>query len=93
MRHPLRLMKKVLATIATLLLCTSCVPSEVFSRSQQAIADQGYTNIQYQGYEWFACGQEDQFGLRYAATAPNGRRVTLAACSGWFKGVTIRTIN
>jgi hypothetical protein len=85
--------KKTIATIASLLLCTGCVGDEVFVRSQQAIADQGYTQINYEGWEYFGCGESDIFRLRYTAVASNGRPVTLAACSGWFKGVTVRTIN
>jgi hypothetical protein len=56
------------------------------------MANQGYTEIKYERYEWLACGSDDVFALRYSAIAPSGAPVTLAACSGWFKGVTIRTI-
>ena len=86
-------MKRIIAAIAALALCSSCAPQEVFAKSEQAIADQGYKNIVYEGYEFWACDSKDTFGLRYSATATTGRRVTLAACSGVFKGVTIRTIN
>jgi len=85
-------MNKSLAAIVVLLLCTSCAPSEVFTKSEQTIADQGYSQIQYEGWAWFSCGEEDQFALKYSAIARSGRPVILAVCSGWFKGVTLRTI-
>ena len=86
-------MKKIITTMTALLLCTSCASDQTFAVSEQAIADQGYTNIQYQGWAWMACGEDDSFALKYSANAPNGRSVTLVACSGVFKGVTVRTIN
>ena len=79
----------------SLLLVTlsGCATDQVFIRSQQAIADQGYTFIIYEGHAYPACGEDDSYSLKYSATSNTGRRVTLAACSGIWKGVTVRTID
>lgn len=78
------------------MLLSGCINDDlddVFIRSQQAIEDQGYTFIIYEGRAWQACGEGDSNSLKYSATSNTGRRVTLAACSGCRKGVTVRTID
>ena len=36
------------------------------------------------------CAKDDEFRTGFAATAPNGERVTGVVCSGWMKGATLR---
>lgn len=87
-------MRKTITLISLLLLCTSCATDETFAKSQRAIEDLGYTNVSYEGYAWGACdSRSDTFSLKYSAIAPTGRPVELAACSGYWKGVTVRTLN
>lgn len=89
----LPLLPSSLSLLLILLVTLSgCSTDEVVIRSQQAIADQGYTFIIYEGHAWGACGEDDFYSLKYSATSRTGRRVTLAACSGFWKGVTVRTI-
>lgn len=85
--------KLIAIILAVGLFTPSCSLDQTFARSEQAITDLGYTNVQYQGWAWFACSEDDNFSLRYTAVSQSGRPVTLVACSGWFKGVTVRTID
>lgn len=49
--------KKLLALLLLIgLTTTSCASDQTFIQSEQAIADLGYTNIQYEGWAWFSCG-------------------------------------
>jgi len=82
-----------LSLLILLVTLSGCATDQVFIRSQQAIEDQGYTFIIYEGRAYSACGEDDFYSLKYSATSRTGRRVTLAACSGIWKGVTVRTIN
>jgi hypothetical protein len=87
-------MKRTLIAVTLVaILCTSCASDQVFAKSEATIADLGYTNIKYEGYAWVSCDKNDFYALKYSTTSASGRRVTLAACSGVFKGVTVRTIN
>lgn len=83
---------KILGLLIVTLL-TGCASDETFIKSEQAIADLGYTNVSYEGYTWFGCDSRDQYRLKYTAISQTGRQVELAACSAPFKGVTVRTIN
>ncbi|HRJ59330.1 MAG TPA: hypothetical protein PLV64_23830 [Anaerolineales bacterium] len=49
-------------------------------RARQAVAAQGFTNIEYQGFEFWACGSDSQ-GWNYTATNPAGVVVHLTACT------------
>lgn len=57
---------------------------------KQLLPDMGYTNIKYEGFGWFDCGEDDWFRSRYSAINPKGKRITLTICEGLFKGKTIR---
>lgn len=60
----------------------------------RVLEDEGYTNIQNEGYEWFSCSDSDHFQSGFTATRvmPNGdtRTVHGAVCCGWLKDCTIR---
>jgi energy-converting hydrogenase Eha subunit G len=49
-------------------------------RARQALEAQGYTNAQYTGYEFWACGKDAQ-GWNYTATNPAGVTVNATACT------------
>ena len=86
--------KKLLALLLLIgVSTTSCASEQTFIQSEQAIKDLGYSQVEYQGWAWYACGEDDNFSLKYTAVSQSGRQVTLAACSGFFKGVTVRTID
>ena len=59
--------------------------------AKKALSDAGYSDIETNGYSFFACGKDDNFSTSFKAKGPTGRQVQGAVCSGWFKGSTIRT--
>ena len=58
--------------------------------TRKALAAQGFTEIKTTGYQLFGCGQDDTFHTGFEAMSPAGVRVTGVACSGIFKGTTLR---
>lgn len=51
----------------------------------------GYSNIEYTGYSWFACGKNDPQSTGFKAIGPTGKVVEGSVCSGFFfKNSTIR---
>lgn len=51
----------------------------------------GFTNIQYTGYKWFGCSEDDFFHTGFVAVNPQGMQVTGTVCSGvLFKNSTVR---
>lgn len=69
------------------LLLTSCSDPDGARRIAEA---SGLTDVQTNGYAWFACGRDDSFATRFRAKNPQGREVSGAVCSGWFKNGTVR---
>lgn len=59
-------------------------------KMEKALTQQGYTNIEYKGYSIFGCSDKDTFHAEFTATSPEGKQVQGIACSGYFKGTTIR---
>lgn len=54
-------------------------PLNLEPRARQAVQAQGYSNLQYTGYEYWACGNAQ--GWNYTATNPAGVVVNLTACT------------
>lgn len=78
---------KVLIVAFICLLSVGCTNSD---KAITTLKRQGYSEIEVNGYAWFACGQDDYFSTSFRAVAPNGDRVEGAVCSGFFKGNTVR---
>lgn len=80
-------MRYILILISCLFLfgCTD----EISSR--RALEAQGFTEIEFTGYKFFACGDDDTFHTGFRATNPNGQRVEGTVCCGWIaKDCTVR---
>lgn len=57
----------------------------------RVLADQGYTQIELHGYDWFNCSKDDTYHDKFTATGPTGRKVSGVVCGGlFFKGATVR---
>jgi len=55
----------------------------------KVLKNEGFTNIQMTGYDFFACSDNDTFSTGFTATK-NGKTITGVVCSGILKGSTIR---
>lgn len=86
-----KLCKKIrmgLIFVALICLLNACTNKDDATR---ALQNSGYTNIQIDGYGWFACGKDDFYHTKFTATNPVGQQVDGVVCSGLlFKGATIR---
>lgn len=79
---------KKLMLIGVLLVLVGCSNVEDANR---ALTGAGFTNIQTDGYAWFACSEDDFYHTKFIATNPQGQTVTGVVCSGFFlKNATIR---
>lgn len=62
--------------------------------SERILRDEGYTNIQFTGYQWFECGEHDYYNQGFDAirNMPDGtvRHVHGVICCGAMKACTIR---
>lgn len=78
-------MNKLLVTALAIFLvgCTRAPEAE------HALRVNGYKDITITGYRFFAC-QHDTFHTGFAATAPNGEKVTGTVCSGFLTSSQIR---
>lgn len=56
----------------------------------RTLESMGFTNVQTTGYRLLGCGTGDIRHTGFMATSVNGTRVSGIACSGFFKGTTIR---
>ena len=82
-------MKKTLI-IAAIVGMTALSGCSDASTARRVLEENGYSNIKITGHAWFTCADSDDFSTGFEATAPGGRHVTGAVCSGFFKGATIR---
>lgn len=78
-------MKRLLLT-ATIALF-SCTDE---SGARNALVNAGFTEIQLQGYDFFACGKDDDFASKFTASNLRGQKVSGVVCCGILKGCTIR---
>lgn len=59
--------------------------------TERVLRQQGYTEVTTTGYGFLGCGKDDTVRTGFAATAPNGERVTGTVCGGLlFKNNTVR---
>lgn len=79
-------MRKVV--LGALILLAGCGGDK--NADRQLLQQQGYTNIQLNGWVPFVCGSEDNFSDSFTAISTNGTRINGTVCGGWFKGRTIR---
>lgn len=83
-------MKIGFSIAATAMLLAGC------TQPQPDVAEQlsgyGMTNVQTDGYDFFACGRDDTFATRFKAFNSQGMPVSGVLCSGWFKGGTVRNL-
>lgn len=60
-------------------------------RRVAAIEAHGFTNVELDGWAWFACAEDDTYSYAFKALDARGRPVEGALCSGWaLKGATVR---
>lgn len=79
---------KTLLGIFALMIMSGCSNHDDAVR---ALKSAGYSNVQTQGYSWFACGQDDTYHTKFTALNPAGRQTSGVVCSGlFFKSSTIR---
>jgi len=59
---------------------------------QKILKDNGYTNIELNGWVWFGCSNGDYFlnNRKFTATNLAGNRIKGSLCCGVFKNCTIR---
>ena len=77
-------MKKIIIAIFVLCSCTD------ESSSRKALDNAGFSDIEFTGYDWGACGKDDNFSTGFKAKNPNGKYVKGSVCCGFMKRCTIR---
>lgn len=82
----------IAALLGASLASAGCAGSSSKDKVREALLDAGYSAITIDGYAWWGCGKDDDYGFRFSATGPTGRPVKGVACSSFFdtKGTTIR---
>ncbi len=70
-----------------LVLCTACTAPDM---TRETLRKAGYTDITTQGYDLFACGEDDTFATQFRAKNPAGATVNGTVCCGLLKSCTIR---
>ena len=61
------------------------------SHSRHALESAGFTDIEFTGYQFFSCGEDDTLHTGFRATNPTGQRVEGTVCCGLvIKDCTIR---
>ncbi|KKW34314.1 MAG: hypothetical protein UY79_C0002G0009 [Parcubacteria group bacterium GW2011_GWA2_53_21] len=81
------------------ILAFTCLGLFLVNRTEpvvEATEKQGYADVVITGRTWFlvgfrGCGGDDAVKFDAQATNALGRRVDLILCTGFFKGVTVRT--
>jgi hypothetical protein len=54
------------------------------------LAAQGFTQIVIEGYAFLGCSEDDTHRTRFRAVSASGEIVRGVACSGFWKGTTLR---
>ncbi len=81
-------MKKLIAITAVLLLATACTNN---NDAMRVLQENGFTDIQMTGYNWFACSKDDTYHSGFTAKSVTGVQVSGTVCQGLlFKNSTIR---
>jgi hypothetical protein len=74
-----------IAMLACLVGCTD------ESSARNALQDEGFTDIRFTGYDWFACSKDDFTHTGFVAKGPTGRESHGVVCCGMlFKACTVR---
>ncbi len=80
-------MKKYLLILFSVFIL-NCTDAKTASR---VLDENGYTEVEMTGYNFFACSREDFYHTGFIAVSSNGRSVEGTVCSGLlFKNSTIR---
>jgi len=69
------------------LFLTSCTDE---GRTRSTLHSIGFTDVQTQGYDMWACSEDDSYSTQFTATNPQGQRVSGAVCCGLLKNCTVR---
>lgn len=82
-------MKRILISVAFVLFIVGCTDNE---NAQRILQQNGYTQIQMTGYNFFSCSESDTYHSGFRALSPDGKHtVTGTVCAGlFFKNSTIR---
>lgn len=80
-------MKTLIAIILCSVLLSSCSGA---STSEILLEEQGYSNVKIQGFNFFACSEDDWYRYNFTAINSNGNQVKGVVCSAPLKGSTIR---
>jgi rhodanese-related sulfurtransferase len=80
-------MKYILLSVLIILLCSCGVN---INKGTKVLESMGYTNIKIGSYAFFGCDKNDTFASNFTATGVNGKPVSGALCSGFFKNITVR---
>ena len=82
-------MKKLILMGAIFALAlSSCMTDE--PNAKRLLESEGYTNIEFTGYNCFECSEDDWYSTGFEATNSNGNHVKGTVCAGMWKGKTIR---
>lgn len=74
-----------------LLLALSFLGCTDEAASRRALEQEGYTDISFTGYDWFACAKDDTFHTGFRAKGPTGKPASGVVCCGlMMKGCTVR---
>ena len=85
-------MKKI-KNYLPVLLCTillSCTSKNDFQKGKEQLEQQGYTDIENTGYNWFCCSTNDDYSTGFKCKNEAGKEVKGCFCSCITKGITIR---
>lgn len=78
---------KIGLIIAVVVIFSGCTEND---KTVALLKKQGYTHISTDGYSFFGCDEKDTFRTKFYAKSPSGEDIEGVACSGWFKGITLR---
>ena len=84
------------AIISIIFLTVFCiswisVAADFPNKAQHTLQDQGYTEINLTGHQFFGCADDDSFNTGFQAKNFVGNRVKGIICGGSWKGMTVRT--
>ena len=60
------------------------------SDTRRTLDAHGFSDIQTQGYGWFACSKNDTYATKFTAKNPKGQPVSGVVCCGIVKNCTVR---
>lgn len=72
------------------LTLTSCTSDSDFEKGKKQLEQQGYTDVENTGHEWFCCDDKDTYSTGFECKNAKGEVVEGCFCSTVLKGVTIR---